>query len=558
MSPRIREAGDAALLVEWAEVIDPAVNARAIAVAAAIQGMRLPGLRDVVPTYRSVAVYFDPLRADPDALRAALVDLNHVPSEAVQGRTVDVPITYGGEGGPDLAAVAEWAGMSPNAVAERHVSREYRVFMLGFLPGFAYLGPVDDEIAAPRRETPRTRVPAGSVGIAGRQTGIYPRESPGGWQIIGRSPLRAFDPDRVPSALFKAGDHVRFVSMPAGDASEVYGSARTDRRWAGDSSINDTGRTVTVVRPGLFTTVQDQGRWGHQSSGVSVSGALDLVSHRLANLLVGNAADAATLEVTLAGPELRIDREARVAVTGADLRATLDGAAIPPGVSRQCQAGSVLRFGERAWGARAYVAFDGGIDTPVVLGSRATHVGAALGGFGGRALAAGDRVRIGPVTGVGPLHAIAHVKGSDPSASQRSVRISGGARLRVLPGPQDDFFAESAFAVLEGTRFVVTPQSNRMGYRLSGAAIPRVSDREMLSDAAFVGGIQVPASGEPVLLMSDRQTTGGYPQLATVITADLPLAGQLAPGDWVEFTRCTRAEAIAAVRDQEAMFGGLT
>ena len=549
MSPHIREAGDAALLVEWAEVIDPAVNARAIALAAAIRGMPLPGVRDVVPMYRSVAIHFDPLKADPDALRAALVDLDHVPPEAVQGRTVDVPITYGGEGGPDLAAVAEWAGMSPNAVAERHVSREYRVFMLGFLPGFAYLGSVDDEIAAPRRERPRTRVPAGSVGIAGRQTGIYPRESPGGWQIIGRSPLRAFDPDRVPSALFKAGDHVRFVSMPARDATgEVLGAVRTDRRSTADSPINDTDRTVTVVRPGLFTTVQDQGRWGHQSSGVPVSGALDLVSHRLANLLVGNAADAATLEVTLAGPDLRIEREACVAVTGADLQATLDGAAIPPGVSRQCQAGSVLRFGERAWGARAYVAFDGGIDTPVVLGSRATHVGAALGGVGGRALAAGDRVRIGPAA-AGQTTRI---------SAERSARIAGGARLRVLPGPQDDFFAESAFAVLEGTRFVVTPQSNRIGYRLSGAVIPRVSDREMISDAAFVGGIQVPASGEPILLMSDRQTTGGYPQLATVITADLPMAGQLAPGDWVEFTRCTRAEAIAAVRDQEAIFGGLT
>jgi KipI family sensor histidine kinase inhibitor len=549
MSPRIREAGDAALLVEWAEVIDPTVNARAIALAAAIQRMPLSGVRDVVPMYRSVAIHFDPLKADPDALRAAIVDLDHVPPEPVQGSTVDVPITYGGEGGPDLAVVAEWARMSPNAVAERHVSREYRVFMLGFFPGFAYLGSVDDEIAAPRRETPRTRVPAGSVGIAGRQTGIYPSEAPGGWQIVGKSPLRTFDPERVPSALLKAGDHVRFVSVPAGDAtSEWQGAARTDRRSAGDSQISDIDRTVTVVRPGLLTTVQDQGRWGHQSSGVPVSGALDVVSHRLANLLVGNAADAATLEVTLAGPELRIDRAARVAVAGADLQAALDGAVIPPGVSRQCRAGSVLRFGERAWGARAYVAFDGGIDTPVVLGSRATHVGAALGGFGGRALAAGDRVRIGP----------AAASQTSRINADRPIRIAGGARLRVLPGPQDDFFAESAFAVLEGTRFVVTPQSNRMGYRLSGAVIPRASDREMISDAAFAGGIQIPASGQPILLMSDRQTTGGYPQLAIVITADLPMAGQLAPGDWVEFTRCTRAEAIAAVRDQEAMLGALT
>jgi len=184
---------------------------------------------------------------------------------------------------------------------------------------------------------------------------------------------------------------------------------------------------------------------------------------------------------------------------------------------------------------------------PMTFGSRATHVGAALGGLDGRALAAGDRLPLGPA--------------SDRRAS-RSLDTpaipNGGARLRILPGPQDEFFAEPAFTLLERARFLVTPQSNRMGYRLSGASIPRISDREMISDATFVGAIQIPASGQPILLMSDRQTTGGYPQIATVITADLPLAGQLAPGDWVEFARCTRAEAIAALRDQEARLGGLT
>ena len=321
----------------------------------------------------------------------------------------------------------------------------------------------------------------------------------------------------------------------------------TARRQARESRAPNPSRAVTVVRPGLFTTIQDQGRWGHQASGVPVGGALDLASHRVANLLVGNDAAAATLEITLAGPELRMEQEARVAVTGADLRPSIDGTATPLGVATNCRPGSVLRFGERRSGARAYVAFDGGIDVLPVLGSRATHIGAALGGLRGRALAAGDRLPLGMPTG-------GHVaRRQDPT----SIQSNGGARLRVLPGPQDDFFPEPAFELLERTRFVLTPQSNRVGYRLSGGSLPRIANREMISDAAFVGGIQVPASGEPILLMSDRQTTGGYPQMATVITADLPLAGQLAPGDWVEFARCTRAEAIAALRDQEAMLSGL-
>jgi len=540
---RIREAGDSALLVEWEEVIDPRVNGRAVAVAAAIRNASLPGLRDVVPTFRSVAIYFDPLKAEPGVFRDALSRVGGPVPHVLEGRTIEVPIAYGGEAGPDLATIAEWAGISAAEVAERHADAEYRVFMLGFLPGFAYLGPVDPVIAAPRRDTPRLRVPVGSVGIAGRQTGIYPRESAGGWQIIGRSALKVFDPGRVPAALFSPGDTVYFKVDASRDVT------REQPKDQGSTlRIETLSRTISVMRPGLFTTIQDRGRWGHQASGVSVSGAVDLVSHRVANLLVGNEADAATLEVTLVGPELRIEGPARIAVAGADLRPSIDGATVRMGAPVACRAGSVLRFGERATGARAYLAFDGGIDTPLVLGSRATHVGAALGGLDGRALRAGDRLPLGVSGGVRPLRTIAHVKGSDP-------KVAGGARLRVMPGPQDDFFPEAAFALLERSRFIVTPQSNRMGYRLSGTAVPRIPNREMISDAAFVGGIQVPASGEPILLMSDRQTTGGYPHVATVITADLPLAGQLAPGDWVEFERCTRAEAIAALRDQEAMLG---
>jgi antagonist of KipI len=242
-----------------------------------------------------------------------------------------------------------------------------------------------------------------------------------------------------------------------------------------------------------------------------------------------------------------MEQETRVAITGADLTASVDGAALRLGVATRCRPGSVLRFGDRRSGARAYVAFDGGVDVPPTFGSRATHVGAALGGIDGRALVGGDRLPLGPAGKGEPVTSIAL-----PRAGR------DGARLRILPGPQEEFFSEPAFTLLERTRFVVTPQSNRMGYRLSGAHVPRATDREMISDATFVGALQVPPSGEPILLMSDRQTTGGYPQMATVITADLPLAGQLAPGDWVEFARCTRAEAIAALRDQEAMLGGLT
>jgi antagonist of KipI len=201
----------------------------------------------------------------------------------------------------------------------------------------------------------------------------------------------------------------------------------------------------------------------------------------------------------------------------------------------------VLRFGERRSGARAYIAFSGGINVPPTLGSRATHTYCGLGGLDGRTIAAGDRLPLGEERTVSPWRVI--------SAPARSV--SGGARVRIIPGPQLDFFRPEALDVLQHTRFTVTSQSDRMGYRLTGATIPRLDGREMISDATFSGALQVPPSGDPILLMSDRQTSGGYPQIATVITADLPMAGQLAPGDWIEFEVCTRHEAMSALIAQE-------
>jgi inhibitor of KinA len=212
---QIVPAGDAALIVQFAERIDPAINARAIAMADALRALPLPGLLDVVPTFRSVAIYFDPLQTERDRLLERLRALASVEPQPVREAEapIRIPVRYGGEFGPDLADVARFAGASEGDVVALHTSVTYRVFMLGFLPGFAYLGTVDARIAAPRRATPRANVPAGSVAIAGPQTGIYPSETPGGWQIVGRTPVKLFDLARPEPCLLKAGDTVQFFPM---------------------------------------------------------------------------------------------------------------------------------------------------------------------------------------------------------------------------------------------------------------------------------------------------------------------------------------------------------
>jgi antagonist of KipI len=563
----IRDAGDSAILLELEPVIDPAVNARAIAIATAVRDQRLAGVRDVIPTYRSVAVHFDPLTSDIDSLRDTMREAAASPRLSTSGSLVEVPVAYAGDNGPDLDDVAAFAKLPVRTVIDRHCGPEYRVFMLGFLPGFAYMGIVDESIAAPRKATPRTRIPAGSVGIAGRQTGVYPRSSPGGWQLIGRTPLHVFDPAREPASLFRAGDRVKFVKV-AGTRDSGFGirNAHESNETPESRVPNPESRSITVLKPGLFTTIQDGGRWGYQDRGVPVSGPMDRQAHRLANGLVGNALDAAALEATLLGPELRFDQPALIAVAGADLEAAVDGKPVEVDTPQRVRSGGVLRFGARRAGTRAYIAIDGGIDVPPVLGSRSTHVVSGLGGIDGRALRAGDRLALRSSNSQGsesnhpwrkPLRFALQVIG-DQVTGTGAVH---GARLRAMRGPQDYSFEESAFDWLARTRFTVSPQSDRMGYRLvaGSSRIPnpesRIPTGSMISDAAFTGGLQIPPSGEPILLMADRQTTGGYPQIATVITADLRLAGQLAPGDWIEFAWCTRLEAIAALKEQEEAFG---
>ena len=216
-------AGDAALVVEFADRIDPVINGTAIAPAAAIQAAALRGVRDVVPTYRSVAVYFDPLLTDLDELRARVERgaATARPVETDRTEPIRVPVCYEGDFAPDLAEVAAFAGVSDAEAIRLHTSRVYRVFMLGFVAGFAYMGTVDERIAAPRLAAPRVRVPVGSVGIAGVQTGIYPVSTPGGWRIVGRTPLKPLDLTRDEPVLFKPGDAVQFYAIDPGEYARL-------------------------------------------------------------------------------------------------------------------------------------------------------------------------------------------------------------------------------------------------------------------------------------------------------------------------------------------------
>lgn len=301
--------------------------------------------------------------------------------------------------------------------------------------------------------------------------------------------------------------------------------------------------SVTVIRPGLASTFQDTGRHGFQHLGMPVCGAMDLRAHQLANLIAGNERDLATLEVTLMGPTLRFDAPACIALAGADLSPTVNGTPVPIGRPLVLRAGDVLAFGARRSGVRCYIAWHGGIALPHVLGSQSTYLRGRLGGYHGRALQKDDVLPLNV-----PLDEAAHASLAD-DLQKMAIYLSAPLaynprrRLRVMRGPQTGLFTDEALHTLFNSEFRIANESDRMGYRLAGPALNVRENRQLLSEGATFGTIQVPADGQPIVLMADRQSIGGYPKIGHVASVDLSQLAQCMPGETVRFEEIELAQA---------------
>lgn len=538
--------GESALLVTLGEGISDLVNSQVCSLAGAVRAASIRGVLEVVPAYSSVLVTFDCDVCTEEELRAQLDVLLLLHSDgavADTSRTIEVPVRYGGSDGPDLKSVASQHGLSAQEVVGLHTAPLYSVYFLGFMPGFAYMGGLDPRLATPRLATPRVHLPAGSVGIAGDQAGVYPLSSPGGWQIIGRTGLTLWDALRNPPALLTPGDQVRFVAT-----EEDPGNVRSAAGLRLPSA--PAGLPVfEVLQPGALTTVQDMGRHGYAHMGLSGGGAMDPIALSLANGLLGNAPSAAALEITWNGPTLRAQITTVIAVAGADMGCTVTGHSVPTGVSWLVRAGSLVQFrrdATAAGGLRSYLAVAGGFDVPMTLGSRSTYLPAAFGGYEGRALRTGDILRSAP-----SRHLPSELAG-------RMADISGGrapfgADYRALRFVRyvghDSAPVDAVERLLQGT-FLVSQSSDRMGIRLepmgdsySYSASP---NQELVSFGVVRGAIQLPPGGVPLVLGADHQTTGGYPVAGVVARVDWPVLAALLPGQRVRFEEISVQEARRA------------
>jgi len=300
---------------------------------------------------------------------------------------------------------------------------------------------------------------------------------------------------------------------------------------------------LEVIQPGPLTTIQDGGRIGYQRYGVSVTGAMDVQSFQLANLLVGNAIEEAVLELTFSGAKFIFHKHTRIAVTGGDTLLLLNGEPVKCGRPLEVEPGSELHFSKMISGCRAYLALEGGIDVPLLMNSKSTFIRAAIGGFNGRMLKKGDRI---PYT----EQKTEKLVSSDWHVT--TDRWWNKSRIRLLKGPESSFYSEHQLEEFVSTTYSVTPQSDRMGYRLQGAPLYARDTREMISEPVAFGTIQMPSNGQPIVLMADRQTTGGYPRIGQVIRADLCILAQKKPGDSIEFewVGLEKARDISAAVEQ--------
>ena len=528
----VRWAGDRSLLLEFA-ALEQAMSAHRALIDAPLQGQL-----DVIAGARTVLIRLAG-HLHAQRARAALESATFAPHSAASAREVTIDVVYDG---PDLTDAAGFLGMSPEALIAWHSGQAWMGAFPGFA-GFTYCVSSGDAFEMPRRTSPRTLVPGGSVALAGEFSGVYPRDAPGGWQLIGRTNAVMWSLERPHPALIQPWDRVVYRPVPAAaievavPSPDTNGATSAPTPKTAEASPGATlgTPTLSVVQPGMQTLIEDLGREGSAHLGAGLAGVMDRTAMRDANHAVGNRTDAAVLEVLFGGFKARALRPCIIAVAGAQIDVTVrpeSGPARRESLNTPFALieGDTLELGAPMRGARSVVALRGGIEAPASLGSVSTDTLVKL---GPPPVAAGDIISTGGAT-AGAVNTSSH---------QAPATTEAQTMLRVVFGPRDFWFSADEQRRFLDQRWIVSPDSNRIGIRFTvdtdnpdARPLERAKTGELLSEGMALGSLQVPPSGTPVLLANDQGITGGYPIIAVVLAEDLPLAAQLAPGDAVRFT----------------------
>jgi KipI family sensor histidine kinase inhibitor len=495
---------------------------------AALEQEKIPGVVELIPAAQTIMVRFDPRVTSASTLAETIRSVPLADNEVARPDPVTIDVVYSGE---DLAEVATALDISEEELIERHTAANWFGAFAGFAPGFVYCVGDDPILNVPRRRSPRTRIPAGSVALASNFSAIYPRESPGGWQLIGQTAQPMWDLERDPPAAILPGQPVTYRAVREAATVTEQKPASSSMPWVADEVPH-----LEVVQSGAQLLLQDHGRHGWAAMGVPVSGAADPAAFRAANRAVGNALGTAVLEGAGGGIELAFNTRAVIAITGARGDVSITTAdeekfAMTHGQPTAIEPGDHVRIGALIDGFRSYLAVRGGFQIEPVLNSYATDT---LSGVGPAPLEVGDRLAIDTAAAVElvqPVDPLAMKPGHDQPDESHDV-----VELRIILGSRTDWFTEESIDLLTQQDWTVTPHSNRVGLRLEGQKpLQRLEDNELPSEGAVTGAIQVPPEGQPVLFLPDHPLTGGYPIIGAVIEEDLSLTAQLAPGASLRF-----------------------
>lgn len=546
---RFLTCGERGILVELAD-LDETLRAFAALRASRTADMppetpekALRAVTQLIPAAHTIMISFDPLIAPRADIIAAVRALDISNDVKRHSRTVAIPVIYDGE---DLTDIARLLGISVSQVVARHCASAWSVAFVGFAPGFAYLTGGDEIFDVPRRKVPRLSVPAGAVGLAGTFSGIYPRASSGGWQLLGHTETTMWNEHAEPPALLRPGDTVRFTPMRERTvikvASDPCDAGESIEQCASDVS-GTSSAALEAVRPGLLTTFQDDGRCA-ADMGVTGSGAADPRSSHLADALVGNSVSTPVLEITGGGACFKAHGDMVVAVCGAPVPIVINGKSGRTVVARQeailLRDGETIEIGVPTSGLRDYLAVRGGFDVARSLGSASTDT---MSGTGPKPIAAGQSL---PVLS-SAAHAADTCAGSVgiPEPWPNHLPKSGDVtELYVHLGPRDDWFTAAGIHDFFSRIWTVSAQSNRVGLRLRGECpLERRDAAELASEATLPGSIEVPTSGQPVIFLRDQPVTGGYPVIAVLTPQSLDLAGQLPPGAKIRFRMSCSCES---------------
>ncbi|MDC9594635.1 5-oxoprolinase/urea amidolyase family protein [Xenorhabdus sp. IM139775] len=506
------------------------------------------GIEEMIPAARTLMIRFRPTKISSQQLAAEIRHRDLQERGHATGKRIEIPVHYTGD---DLALVAEILGCTVQEVIHQHSENEYTVAFTGFAPGFAYMVSNASQWNIPRRETPRTRIPAGAVALAGEFSSIYPQASPGGWQIIGMTTERMWDLSRSSPALLQPGYRVNFRDAgrrPATISLSETGLPETRLpETSGNNIAPVSGVTchLEIVSVGLQTLFQDLGRVGQAKLGVSESGAMDKSALRSANRIVGNASDQVCLEIVQGGFKAVARGQVLIAMTGAPCPIEIK---TPSGEifyvntyqPIDLNEGDEISLGMPVAGMRSYLSVRGGFTVPAILSS---HSFDTLSNIGPSPLKMNDKLAIGATSHCAAISVSETPAFDMPNKDETVV-------LDILFGPRTDWFTQESIDLLSKQIWQVTPQSNRMGLRLNGkCSLSRTKQQELPSEGTCAGAIQIPASGQPVLFLADHPLTGGYPVIASVADYHLDLAGQIPVNAKIRFNPISQFHEIQGSHD---------